>query len=280
MAKGLSLHIGLNTVDPSHYSGWDGQLVACEFDANDMEALAKSQDFTTKKLLTSEATADAVTKAIAAAGEELGPEDILFLTYSGHGGQVPDSNSDEEDDRRDETWVLYDRQLVDDELYTLWSKFQAGTRIVVLSDSCHSGTAVRDMPNFLQPEAMSRAYGGNGEPPAMKALPEELEDKVYKENKALYDEVQKTSTAYDQAEIGASVILISGCQDNQTSADGQHNGKFTQELLGVWDDGKFKGTYKPFHKKILKAMPLSQSPNFFTAGKANPGFVKQRPFQI
>src|SRR4051795_7696417 len=173
MAKGLSLHIGLNSVDASHYAGWDGQLVACEFDANDMEALAESQDFTTKKLLTKDATADAVRKAIADAGSELEAEDILFVTYSGHGGQVPDSNSDE-DDRMDETWVLYDRQLVDDELYTLWADFKPGTRILVLSDSCHSGSVVRVLPDFIQPQALARGGAGNG-PPAMKGRPGELE---------------------------------------------------------------------------------------------------------
>jgi len=61
----------------------------------------------------------------------------------------------------DETWVLYDRQLVDDELYKIWSKFKPGVRILVLSDSCHSGTVPRDIPAFLgngpRPRAMPRA---------------------------------------------------------------------------------------------------------------------------
>ena len=42
-AKGLSLHLGLNGVDPAHYGGWDGALSACEFDAKDMNTLAKAQ---------------------------------------------------------------------------------------------------------------------------------------------------------------------------------------------------------------------------------------------
>ena len=33
MPKGHSLHIGLNSVDPAQYEGWDGQLAACEADA-------------------------------------------------------------------------------------------------------------------------------------------------------------------------------------------------------------------------------------------------------
>ena len=40
MAKGYSLHVGLNAVDPAHYEGWDGALAACEFDADDMAELA------------------------------------------------------------------------------------------------------------------------------------------------------------------------------------------------------------------------------------------------
>ena len=64
------------------------------------------------------------------------------MTYSGHGGQVPDGD-DEEADSSDETWVAFDRQIVDDELYELWGKFKPGVRIVVLSDSCHSGSVNR-----------------------------------------------------------------------------------------------------------------------------------------
>ena len=67
MAKGISLHIGLNAVDPMHYDGWDGTLNACEFDANDMQALAKKNGFTATPLLTKAATSTAVIAAITAA---------------------------------------------------------------------------------------------------------------------------------------------------------------------------------------------------------------------
>ena len=43
MPQGISVHIGLNSVDPGQYEGWDGQLTACEADAKDMQALAKKQ---------------------------------------------------------------------------------------------------------------------------------------------------------------------------------------------------------------------------------------------
>jgi hypothetical protein len=77
----------------------------------------------------------------------------------------------------------------------------------------------------------------------------------------------------------ASVILISGCQDNQTSMDGDHNGAFTEALLTVWNHGGFKGNYTKFHAAIKAGMPSSQSPNFFVLGPAA-AFAAQRPFSV
>ena len=144
MPIGASLHIGLNAVDPKQYSGWDGQLTACEFDANDMQALAKTQGFTkVTKRLTKKATRNRVLADIKAAASKLKRNDIFFLTYSGHGGQVPNTGHDLEPDGFDETWCLYDGELIDDELYDALKQFARGVRIFVLSDSCHSGTVLR-----------------------------------------------------------------------------------------------------------------------------------------
>src|SRR6476620_8425917 len=72
MPIGASLHIGLNAVDPKQYSGWDGQLTACEFDANDMQALAKAQGFTkVTKRLTKRATRGRILADIKAAASKL-----------------------------------------------------------------------------------------------------------------------------------------------------------------------------------------------------------------
>ncbi len=87
MPAGISLHIGLNRVDPDQYEGWDGKLTACEADARDMEALAKKQRFATRTmLLTKDATAEALSNAILGAAKTLKSGDLFFLTYSGHGG--------------------------------------------------------------------------------------------------------------------------------------------------------------------------------------------------
>src|SRR5262245_4834993 len=130
MAKGIALTIGLNAVDPKHYQGWSGKLNACEADAQDMADIAKDKGFKVKTLLTKTATRTRVINEISAAAKTLKSGDIFLLSYSGHGGQLPDKNNDE-NDGQDETWCLYNGELVDDELYALWGKFAEGVRILV-----------------------------------------------------------------------------------------------------------------------------------------------------
>src|SRR6266480_677075 len=108
MANARSIHIGLNNVNPDAYNGWDGALSGCINDANDMQAIADGLGYQSLLLTNSDATADRVIAEIGQAATDLQPGEILFLSYSGHGGQVT-----------------------------------AGVRIVVLSDSCHSGTVLR-----------------------------------------------------------------------------------------------------------------------------------------
>jgi hypothetical protein len=269
MPKGISIHIGLNHVDPDHYEGWDGALGACVADAKDMRALAHAQGFRADTLLLNEqATAEAVTAALTGAAKKLRKGDILLLTYSGHGGQVKDTNGDEEKDRMDETWVLFNRQLVDDELYDLWGKFKPGVRIFVLSDSCHSGTVVRAIPASIS--------GG----PRRRAMPRNVGIKVEKAHAALYRSIQKAHPGSEKAKVRASVLLISGCMDNQFSMDGAKNGAFTGTLKKVWAGGKFTGHYRKFRDTIVSRMDPTQTPNYYFVGAPNPTFEKQKPFKI
>ncbi len=272
MAKGISIHIGLNKVNPVHYGGWDGQLAGCINDAQDMQALAKKRKFVTSTLIDEQATAAAVMAAIGAAAKTLKRGDSLFLTYSGHGGQVPDRN-DEEGDKQDETWCMFDRQLVDDELYALWSRFAKGVRILMLSDSCHSGT-VSKSPGFGAILASLPLGGG------VRLMPDEAVESTYAQNKKLYDDIQKALPAGDKAVIKATIVLISGCQDNQLSSDGDGNGLFTATLKKVWNGGKFKGSLRVFAKSITAQMPLFQSPNYFVIGAKNETFESGKPFAI
>jgi hypothetical protein len=268
MAKGISLHIGLNHVDPDHYEGWDGALSACEADARDMKAIAVANGFAVSGMLLSpQATADAVISSVKAAAKVLKAGDIFLITYSGHGGQVRDTNGDEAD-RMDETWVLFDRQVVDDELYALWSRFRKGVRIFALSDSCHSGTVVRAVPDFIE--------GGD----RVRAMPRSVGKKVEAAHARLYRAIQKENPPAKQAAVKAAVILISGCMDNQYSMDGPRNGAFTGALKRVWRNGAFAGDHRRLRDRIVALMPATQTPNYFVVGRPNAAFEAQKPFTI
>ncbi|HEY8207384.1 MAG TPA: caspase family protein [Myxococcaceae bacterium] len=264
MSKGISLHIGLNAVDPAHYQGWDGELNACENDAKDMAAVAKSLGYAPTLMLTKEATASTVIAAITNAAKSLKAGDHFLLTYSGHGGQVPDRNGDEATqsagemgewpDRFDETWVLYDRQLVDDELWAMWAAFESKVLVEMFSDSCHSGTVAKPMP------------WANTEKAVARRMPLDVEERTYKAHKELYDSIQAKVPSRKSADVKASIGLISGCQDNQTSADGPVNGRFTGRFLEVWDGGRFKRSIRRLHKAIVAGMPRDQTPNLYFVG--------------
>lgn len=289
-----SLHIGLNAVSAAHYGGWSGELAACEADASDMQAIAKAKGMKPTVLLTAKATRAAVLAAMRAAAKALKSGDLFFLTYSGHGGQVADVTG-EEIDRKDETWCLFDGQLIDDELYLELSRFAAGVRILVLSDSCHSGTVTREvMP-------LHATTNGAGRP---RMMPPAIALRTYRDHQAFYDGLQRevaaqagkagvidpdsalAQVAVDSSRLNTvvstfapAVILISGCQDNQTSMDGDFNGAFTGRLLQVWNNGSFTGNYTQFRNVIVAGLPATQTPNLFVLGNAA-AFLNQRPFTV
>jgi metacaspase-1 len=272
MSKGLSLHIGLNSVDPAKYSGWSGDLVACENDARSMQSICSARGFQAHTLLTQQATRAALLDALKDASQELQAGDTLVISYSGHGGQVPDVNGDE-DDGLDETWCLYDGEVLDDELYWCWGQLPAGVRVAVFSDSCHSGTVLKAT---LLAKGMVAADAGPVTT-RYKAMPREVEFATYERNRALYEELQSKGAPPDPH---CSVILVSGCQDNQLSSDGPFNGSFTGALLIVWQNGQFHGGYAEFTKAIRARLPSTQSPNFMSVGAPDPDFQNGPVFSI
>lgn len=142
--RAVSLHIGVNRVDPAGYGGWSGPLSGCEADADTMRAIAQAEGLAVNVLKTDQATTHNVLGSVARIAATLQAGDFFLLTYAGHGGQVPNAaGGDTESDSMDETWCLYDRQLLDDEIEAALAAFRPGVDIVLLSDSCHSGSVYR-----------------------------------------------------------------------------------------------------------------------------------------
>jgi hypothetical protein len=241
------------------------------------------------------------------------PGDLFLISYSGHGSQVPDPS---EPDQRSETWVLWNRQLIDDELYALWGRFRPGVRILLISDSCHSGTVSRQVAllnaavaTVLRNERTAATRGTGA--PASDLVDGLVRDAVreflppvstarhadFVEQARLLDERLGFQDAAERAGLyrtelarsanapapECSVLLISGCQDNQTSSDGRpdpsghQNGAFTKALRNVWESAT---DYADLHARILQQMPSTQSPNLFWATNRDAAFEAQRPFTI
>src|SRR5688572_30372004 len=59
MAKGISLHVGLNRIDPKHY-GTEGLLAGCVNDARAMESIARTRGFQATVMIDREATSKRV----------------------------------------------------------------------------------------------------------------------------------------------------------------------------------------------------------------------------
>lgn len=278
MPTGRALTIGLNSVDPGHYAGWSGDLNACEADAQTMADIAESKQFEVTTLLTKSATREQVKDEILTAAGTLESGDIFMLTYSGHGGQLPDLNSDEPD-AIDETWCLYNGELVDDELYALLGHFVEGVRVLVCSDSCHSGTVVKEA--YYSGTMSTRGETPSSPEARFRAMPADAALQTYRLNRDFYQEILGNPDLRNaEGNLSASVILLSGCQDNQLSSDGIFNGLFTSQLFQVWKSGAFRGDYRQFHRDIVLRMPPDQTPNYFRTGQMDLSFDAQEPFTI
>ncbi len=140
--RGLSIHVGVDRVDPVHYKS-EHKLSCCVNDARKMRELAEGLGYDAETLENENATVSNFTGFMRRAISDLYSGDSLLLTFSGHGSQLPNNSADAEADNLDETLCFFDRMLVDDELYGLFAQFREGVRIHAVFDSCHSGTVVK-----------------------------------------------------------------------------------------------------------------------------------------
>jgi len=139
----------------------------------------------------------------------------LFVSYSGHGYHIKDTNGDEEDGQ-DEVLCPIDFNtagfIVDDYIRASFvDKLPANVKLIMFVDACHSGTML-DLKYAYKVNA-THAYNVYGN---------------YKDT-------------------ACNVVSISGCRDNQTSADAyvkddrenvmEYQGAMTASLIKNYHDG-------------------------------------------
>jgi len=167
-----------------------------------------------------------IIKQIKNSAKQLKSGDVFFLTYSGHGSQIPDLNHDEEDSL-DECWIAYDKPILDDELEILWTKFNEGVKIVLISDSCHSGTMVKSLKRrkILHPRNLSFT----------------VRNQIWSDQKRynkLMKKLDKLADKKSNSVLKANIICLSACQDYQSAFEGESNGLFTECLLKIIHQNK------------------------------------------
>lgn len=177
------------------------------------------------------------------------PGDTLIFHYSGHGSNIKDTNKDETD-KKDETIVPLDFEtkgdITDDWLFAnMVSKIEENVNLYCFFDCCHSGTIIDLKYNYRS-----------------KCKP-----KVSKKKIINYDTSQwSDSFIFDierSNEVKGNIIMLSGCEDRETSADAviqnKDQGAFTfclietlKNNLESLDDGSkiFKNKLRNILKEI------------------------------
>jgi hypothetical protein len=206
--KSVAVLFGLN------YKGTSSELQGCVNDVNDMAryltgryaTIFKYTDLDPKTRVYT--TKDGILQTLQGLSKRAnaGEYTDIFIHYSGHGASIRDTNHDEADGR-DETIIPSDCQrkgvITDDVLHSILATFPKECRIVMVVDSCHSGT-IADLPYYrIDP------------------------------SKPVVHDVKMHN-------VKCKCITISGCLDSQTSADaynmkgrGRFNGALTSCLLDV-----------------------------------------------
>lgn len=272
-----SIHFGLNAVNPGAYAGWSGKLQGCENDARAMRDLFFARGFDARPVLGPAVTRSQVTQAIGEAAQVLVAGDTLAVTFAGHGSQVPNlTQDDDEQDKYDETWCLFDGQMLDDELRMLWSRFAVGVRLLLISDSCHSETIHKVMLRLnVMPDRNQLAAAVCG--PKAAGLPRSLDPggalKTYLANRPFYDGI-RTALPYPRPELKCCLVLMSACLDTQQAYEAGQNGRFTSALARAWRQGAFVGTYEEWLTATKAEVGAYQTPGYRRIGVPDDAFTK------
>jgi len=245
MAKGISIHIGLNGINLTDYSSALDILKGAEKDAIAMKQILKNNGFSSQRLSMDQAKRNIIITEIINASQQLNSGDIFCLTFSGHGGRVPKNMYNSESVGYFETWCLYDGLFFDAELTKLLSLFKLGVRILIISDSCHSG-GILDKTT----EKFKRPF-------AVKSIKSQISINTFNMRSVFYKNI--ISQSLNHGIPKCSIKLLAACKADETTKDGFPNSEFTAKLIKVWDNGSFSGKYEEFCSSISMQPPPKEA---------------------
>jgi hypothetical protein len=252
-----ALCVGIN-----NYPGVANDLNGCVNDAHDWKTELERRGFKVEVLLDDKAKKADMIAALEKLIAPLKKGDVAVFTYSGHGTWVPDKDNDESD-QRDEALCAYDimskQFLTDDEMYGIFKKRKRGSKIIFISDSCHSGTVARVLEPMDAPAPATTAAKARFLDPSTFLSEEELSTTRRSVIMERGVSKKKPNTA----------LLMSGCQEKEFSYDARinnrPNGAFTYNALKILKDLPLDASYQDWYKAIRKTLPTNQypqTPNF------------------
>lgn len=280
---GRSLHIGVNRLSEGVYGALE-PLKGCVNDAELWATIAGERGYQTQRLIDEAATREAVGKALEEIARSTRPGDIFLLTYSGHGNTATDVDGDEGEGRYDSTWCLHDGELTDDAFVQYWQQFPAGARVVMISDSCHSGSIVA----ASNPLRSSSAAAGLG---MSRRLPPKAERKLAVDRSRKRQGNRTTVTPgvtgrgegrQSDGSVQASIRLISACADEELAyetAGSRVHGALTKALTDAVTVG-FDGTFDDLAPLLIEQLGAVQTPGQMSIGRRDAAFDLQAVLSI
>lgn len=256
MGKCWSLHLGVNAIDERFY-GYKEPLDNCINDMRLMGFIAKSRGFKTKFLSSPKRNEDELASKknlishlleVSNENSGLGQGDVFLLTFAGHGFSLPNTCAlDSEADGRDECWALYDKPIIDDEIYYYLRLISGkGAKVIIISDSCHSGTVTRISPLVQE---------------GSRQLSEDFVNDFLSRNSEWYKSFHCDINGGNHSNNRGTIVLLSACQDDEETKDsmkycglGLHesteNGAFTYIFSKIIEENVFNGFYKIFFDEL------------------------------
>ena len=252
MAK-KAICIGIND-----YPGTGSDLHGCVNDANDWATELRRRGFTSETLLDREATGEAIRTRIRSLVGLAEPGDTLVVQFSGHGSFVPDQSGDEPD-ATDECLCPVDIDrgyITDDEIFELFAASKTGVHIVMIADSCHSGTITKFAPIATPPTVSGR----HAPQRQVRFLP----PAVFLDAGTLTALGEKCGVRRASAPGSHAALTLTGCQDAEFSYDGyflgRPNGVFTYVALEALRSLPRTATYRQWYDAIRRKLPSRQYP--------------------
>lgn len=294
MSQAVSIHIGVNEPRPSSAADGRARLADSELAAWSMAELASQAGYGSMLVLRGQtATLAAVNTALWNASQLLTAGDTLLVTFSGHGGQVPDQDN-EDLNGFDESWSLHDGELLDDKLCGYWRLFNPGVRIVVVSESCYSGGIMRSVDEedlLLQDDQTDRprrlrdggmGWAGPDQHPPLEAgrTPRRPRGEPYWQQQEAVKAMGPPAVEprRDPSGVRATVLMLTASSETQPA----QSGLFTDCLLEVWAGGAFSGSYRELFAEVKKGVMRikgDQEPQLLMLGAADPGFPNAPAFR-